>query len=272
MSWLLISSGEVLVLLLIPLMTSYKCPLTWTSEKQLCSLELLCPSRWFSLWFLPDLLYLDTYLSSIWSRDAFLNLGLRSCDTNILLKTIEVLSFVIFFQRCHLPHDSLIIMFQFCVSSSLCLTSFFHNVLWFAPDFFLWIYLSHLDLPISLLPLWNKVRRRGSWHSPLACLHSLGCLFETEEWGRVQCSWLRAKVLDSESIWSLPWWAPTLDCCSLCCSADVFAVMVRSLGFSCLNDWFKSDNFWLTVLEQPLSFLFLSLSVLLVAFSNMGKL
>ena len=107
-SWLVISSGEVLVLLLIPLMTSYKCLLTWTSEKQHCSLELLCPSRWFSLWFLPDLLYLDTYLSSIWSRDAFLNLGLESCNTKTLLRTIEVLSFVVFFQRCQLPHESLI--------------------------------------------------------------------------------------------------------------------------------------------------------------------
>lgn len=78
----------------------------------------------------------------------------------------------------------------------------------------------HLDLSISLLPLWSKVRR-GSWHSPLTCLHSLQCRSETEEQGRVRCSRLRAKVLDSESIWSFPWWAPTLDCCGLCCSAEV---------------------------------------------------
>lgn len=146
------------------------------------------------------------------SRDAFLNLGLRSCNIKIPLRTIEVLSFVVFFEMSVASWESAnLIMFQFHISSSLCLT----NVLWFAPDFFLCVYLSHLNLSISLLALWSKARRRGSWHSPFACLHSLWCLSQTGQWRRVRCSLLRTKVLDSESIWSFPWWALNLDYCSL---------------------------------------------------------
>lgn len=269
MSWLLISSGEVLVLLLIPLMMPYKCLLTWTSEKQHCSMEFLCPSRWFSLWFLPDLLYLGTYLSSIWSRDVFLNPGLRTCNTKMLLRIIEVLGFVVFFEMsvASWKSDNLV-MFQFRVSSSLCLTSFFHNALWFTPDFFLCVYLSHLDLPVTLLSPWRKVRR-SSWHSPLTCLHFPQCLSEIEGWGRVRCSQLRAKTPDSDGIWSFPWWAPTLDCCGLCCSAEV-----------CLLWWLDTWDFlvWMADLKVvtmtaylrtiPL-FSILSLFVSLVAFSDM---
>lgn len=74
-------------------------------------------------------------------------------------------------------------------------------------------YLSHLDLPISLLPLWSQVRGRGSWHSPLVLAFS----------GMSVCSWgtgkgvmllAQRKDLDSGSIWLFPWWTPALDCCS----------------------------------------------------------
>lgn len=104
----------------------------------------------------------------------------------------------------------------------------------------------------------------------LSCLHSLWCLHETGMgWERLGCSQLRARVLSSKSVWSLPWWVPTLDCCGLCCNAGVcllwwldpwdFIVWMADLKVITL-DWVSQNS--------PSVFIFL----LLVAFSNMGRL
>lgn len=207
-----------------PLDGSPKCLLAQSSQGQHCSLELLCPSRWFSLWFLPALLYhtLQQHLN----EGAFLRESWDPAAQKCCLRATEILSSLVSFQWCLLPHQSPIIMFQFHV--------LLPDILFLLP----WCsmtcqtpisvgYLSHLDPPISLLPLWSQVRGRGSWHSPLGLAVS----------GMSLCSWgtgkgvmllAQSKGLDSESIWPFPRWrTPAPDCRSqdfVQCT-DVFTVV-----------------------------------------------
>lgn len=108
--------GEVLGLLLIPLMTLPS--VCWLGVQKGSVVHWSCS-------VLPDgfpcdscLTFCTTYFSSIWSGDAFLRESWDPATRKCCLRTTEVLSFVVSFQQCLLPHQSPIIMFQFHVSSS----------------------------------------------------------------------------------------------------------------------------------------------------------
>ena len=148
--------------------------------------------------------------------------------------------------------------------SVLCLflpvSPFFHNVLWFAPDFFLRVYLSHLDLPISLLPLCSEEKRFLAQPSHIFAF----CAISLWNWGMGKGAMLSAQS-KGPGFWErliLSMMGPNsrllrfvLQC------RRVFGGIIRSLGFSCLNDRFKSDNFGLSMSEQSLFFIFIFICV-----------
>lgn len=115
---------------------------------------------------------------------------LGSCNTKMLLKGYWSSKFCRFLSAM-LPHQSLIIVFQFHVLPLGIITFPWCSLI--CPRLLSVGYLSHLDLPISLLPQWSQVRGRGSC-TALPYWPSLGCLCASEELGRVWCSWFRAKA------------------------------------------------------------------------------
>lgn len=179
-----LAPGKVLVLLLVPLM----------ALPSVCSLQRDSIVHW-SCSALPDGFPYDscltcTIFSSIWIE--ILSCGNPGILQKCCLRAAEVLNFVVSFQQCLLAHQSSIIMFQFHILPPGILFPLLQCSL-ICPRLLSLGYLSHLDLPISLLPLGSQVRAEVPG-TALLCWHSLGCLCASEELGRVWCSWLRAKV------------------------------------------------------------------------------
>lgn len=174
-----------------PFDDSSKCLLTRSSEGQRCSLELLRPSRWFSLWFLPDLLYHILQQHMKWR--CFPEGILGSCNMEVLLKdywSSKLRSFLSAMSVASPESDNYVLVPCFFL---LVCYSFFHDVLWFAPDFFLWVICLTWIFPFTFSLCGAKWGAEVPG-TALLCLHSLGCLSAAEELGRVWCSWLREKI------------------------------------------------------------------------------
>lgn len=91
---------------------------------------------------------------------------LGSCNTKMLLKGYWSSKLCSFLSAMSVTSPEFsIIMFQFhAIPLGILFLLPWCSLI--CPRLFSMGYLSHLDLPISLLPLWSPVRGRGSWHSP----------------------------------------------------------------------------------------------------------